>query len=92
MSLTISEKYLAQNTMYLYNTILNVDFYSLMWKGKMILPGWDVNNECIAEVFGDWDYDVDDVNELGDLIFETINNDAWQMRNNDYITLYVNKL
>lgn len=72
MSLTITEKYVAENTMYLYNQILDVGFYSLIWKGKGIMIAWDFNNKKIVNVYGSVDYKLSDVKDLENIIFKHI--------------------
>ena len=75
MSLTIAEKYVAQNTIYLYNDILDVSFYSLIWKGEMIIAAWDNNNNYVVNIMGRWD-EFEDYDELNNFIFEIVNSDA----------------
>ena len=72
MSLTLSEKYVAQNTLYLYDQILNVGFYTLIWKGVPITAAWDYNNNYVANVFGNWNFDDDDMKDLKEVIFDFI--------------------
>ncbi len=75
MSLTITEKYIAENTMYLHNRILNISFYSLIWQGQQIMVGWDENNKYVISVFGilehnddDLEYNDDDRDDLKEAI------------------------
>jgi hypothetical protein len=72
MSLTIAEKYVAENTLCLYNQILDIGFYSLIWKGENIMVGWDMNNERIVNIFGRVDYKISDVRDLEEIIFKYI--------------------
>lgn len=72
MSLTITEKYVAENTLALYNQILDVGFYSLIWKGKGIMVGWDINNERVVSLYGIEEYDYSDVRDIEEIIFAFI--------------------
>jgi hypothetical protein len=74
MALTISEKYVAENTLSLYNQILDVGFYSLIWKNENILVAWDCNNEKVVNIFGRIDYEISDVKSLEEIIFKHISN------------------
>jgi hypothetical protein len=74
MALTISEKYVAENTLSLYNQILDVGFYSLIWKNENILAAWDYNNKKIVNIFGHVDYKISDVKDLEEIIFRHIRN------------------
>ena len=72
MSLTITEKYVAENTLCLYNQILDVGFYSLIWKGEGIMVGCDLNNKRIVNIYGRVNYEISDVKDLEEIIFHFI--------------------
>lgn len=80
MSLTPAERYLASSTLYLYNQILNVHFYSILYKGRSLLVAWDSSNDLVTQIFGEWNYEdddendgeEDDVDDLNELILNAI--------------------
>jgi hypothetical protein len=72
MSLTLTEKYVAKNTLFLYNKILNVSFYRLFLKGNNVLVSWDENNFTILNLFGPGNYTESDVKDLEGIILHFI--------------------
>ena len=75
MGLTEAEKYVARNTMYLHNQIINIHFYSILYGKRSLLVSWDDRNNIITQIFGEWDSEEDNVNDLIEIISNFIEDD-----------------
>ena len=74
MGLTEAEKYVARNTMYLYNQILDIQFYSILYDKCQLIVAWDSRNSTVSQIYGEWDFEEDNIYDLDEIIFNFIEN------------------
>lgn len=46
------EKYVASQTIYLYNQVLSLNFYSVIWAGKSVFVVLNTITEKIIDIYG----------------------------------------
>ena len=72
MKLSSAGEYVAKQTLYLYNQILNIQYFNLMWDTNPILVSWDNTHSAILSIFGTWEGDEEDVLKLSAIISEYV--------------------
>ena len=70
MKLSYAGEYVAKQTLHLYDQILNIQYFNLIWSTDSLLVGWDSTRSSIVTIFGEWDGDEDDFLKLSEIIFE----------------------
>ena len=67
--LSVSEKYMVEQTLVLYNQILFTKFYNLIWKGQSIMAAWDIRNEILVSLIIGY-LNEEETAELSEIIYD----------------------
>jgi hypothetical protein len=77
--LSLSERYVADQSLVVYNQILFTRFYNLIWKGHPIMAAWDVKNKLLVSVMFS-DLNNDEMLELEDIISQNESTETEQLK------------
>lgn len=67
--LSVTERYMVEQTIEPYNQILFTKFYKLIWRNQMIMAAWDVRNKNIVSLLIGT-LTEEEFDELSEIIFD----------------------